>query len=611
MELDQSWEKQCYEDRKKSYAKVFSEQQLDPLFGDDASQIIDKNLKAYQETIQRSINNYDIVDIGLRNMDCVYNRDSSYERAVLEEFVVDSKPQDIDYTKGLPQIVPYLTLDEYTEYFPENNQLAFPYVYSKSEEHDYYNKVRELQNKLKNNQEQRVEIEHSILEMGWNPYVPMNGENLKRARERQGSYLNRNSISMFDIAELSEFHTDLSDDILQEFELGEKLIEPVYIVLSYTNTIFGKLIKGVEHSTYTHAALALEPTLAKMYSFNFQPKSGINGLSIESIDEYHDQNGDAKLKILVCFISTQAKRKLMSILKWFEDHIEKTRYGFSNLFNIVVNKSQDIMYNTSMVCSQFVDSIMKLCNIDITGTTSNLVTPKTFEKIDTKETKNCKVYSIYQGWKSKYNWREIKRKTLALLRLSDSSNIEKQQVSTETAIHLLFERKIENFDICIPDRLANLRLDVLRQTITPVAIIQEMQLPIGFTRKGDLYINKKEDLQLEYNEAHKLLSMYDQTNIEGMKHELSRLFYLNSIIEKKLKKMRTNKTDEYKELIDLRARILNDFKTYFKIVKLVEPGFDFTSYIKNTEYYNKRIVVDNNTLKYSGKLIKDFLKNIT
>ena len=45
-----------------------------------------------------------------------------------------------------------------------------------------------------------------------------------------------------------------------------------------------------------------------------------------------------------------------------------------------------------------------------------------------------------------------------------------------------------------------------------------------------------------------------------------------------------------------------------KIVVDKEPKFDFSKYYQNSEYYNGSITIDNKTMKYSGKLIKQFLK---
>jgi hypothetical protein len=148
----------------------------------------------------------------------------------------------------------------------------------------------------------------------------------------------------------------------------------------------------------------------------------------------------------------------------------------------------------------------------------------------------------------------------------------------------------------------------IRDLLTPTAIIVEAKpLPVRFGKSGNLFIELPRDLEMEYQESHRLLTAYSENNIEGIKHQLARLFYINSIIEKKISKM--DKEDEdYKDLIDLRARVINDFKKYMKIVQNYEKNFDFEQYMKNSEYYNKTVMVDKHTMKYTGTLIKDLIK---
>ena len=66
----------------------------------------------------------------------------------------------------------------------------------------------------------------------------------------------------------------------------------------------------------------------------------------------------------------------------------------------------------------------------------------------------------------------------------------------------------------------------------------------------------------------------------------------------------------YKKLIDLRARVLNDFKKYFKIVLDKEPDFNFYEYYKKSEYYDGNIIIDNKIVKITKNLILRFLKSL-
>lgn len=140
-------------------------------------------------------------------------------------------------------------------------------------------------------------------------------------------------------------------------------------------------------------------------------------------------------------------------------------------------------------------------------------------------------------------------------------------------------------------------------------ITNEAKFPIRFTNHGDLVISTIKDLEQEYQESHKILSGYNEDNIEGIKSELARLFYINSAIEKKIKKMKKG-DPSYVQYVNLRSRVLNDFKKYFTIVTKAEPKFDFAKYFQASQYSNKNIVIDNSTLRFTGKAIKAFLSTV-
>lgn len=587
--------KLCYLEMKNNKSNLLHEQSRtnDKSIEEKA---IDDSLESYLESIEESAINCDKVDMFMRRIDCLNTKGKSlYESSILESFLPSIRETEFSYRKIVPYITPYFTLKEYLKMFPDTDKNMFQYVIE-NDQKEYFHEIRDLQKEY--NESHNEKIIDRLLELGWNPMIPINGESIKSARERQIDYLDNHAVKITEIADISEFNTNISEEFINESDIINNAVEPVYIVLSYTSTAFGKVIKAYQKCTYTHAMLSLDHTLKKLYSYNLQPNIKVNGFQIDSIDAY--KNTDFNLKVICFFVTKETKKKLKEVIRWFEDHVEQTSYSIMSIVNIVFNKTTDTLYDTAMVCSQFVDSVLKMCNIDITHVPSNLATPRTFEKLETGE--KSKLFCVFEGMKSKYNPSVVKRKVMALLKSP------KKIVYNEDTISTLFEYKIENLRLYnMADKEMNKIFQEFNEYITPEAIIGEVSMPVKFTKQGDLIIVKKEDLQTEYNEAHKLLSMYDETNIEGIKHELAKLFYLNSIIEKKLKKMKNSNNSEYKELIDLRARILNDFSTYFKIVKTVEPHFDFTEYIKHSEYYNKTIKIDNYTLKYSGRLIKDFL----
>ena len=557
-----------------------------------------KSLVQYESEIKDSIKRRNFIEYCLYSVDCKLSKSTIYESAVLNSFIKENEFEPkFNFKDDVPQITPFFTYDEYCNIIEQKDDKINPFEYIFIEDgKKYYDTIKRLQESGCNDKQ---------LKLGWSPYVKITPESMRFAREKQINWLNINE--QCTIIDFSNYTTKLSSEELMKedgFNNTDDL-KPVYIVLSYTGTVFGKIINKFEKSKFSHVGLSLSSTLTEIYSFNLDRKNG-NGCVVESLDDYNDKNKDAKLLVLTFFIDDKAYIKLKDTLKFYIEHKDQTKYSIKNIVRIVVNKAiESNSTSLEMVCSQFVDTVMSLCNIKITEKPSNLVAPGDFEKVD-----NPKLFVVFEGYKKNYNFREIQSKVKAIIlnRSYNQLNITKE----DNIIESFRERLIEGFNIdSVENKNIHNILKSLREYIAPdnSIIYQESKIPLGFNNSGDLYINLPKNLQNEYNESHRLLYMYNETNIYGIKNELARLFYINSIIEKKLKKLK-RESSEYKELIDLRARVLNDYNTFFKVIKVKEPDFDFMNYIKNSDYYNKSIIIDGSTLKYSGHYIKTALKSL-
>ena len=115
------------------------------------------------------------------------------------------------------------------------------------------------------------------------------------------------------------------------------------------------------------------------------------------------------------------------------------------------------------------------------------------------------------------------------------------------------------------------------------------------------------NLDDEYAQSHKLLMNYEKTNnYEGMKYELCRLFYMNYILEKRLNAKGNHSIGKNKS-INTRARVLNDFNKYIKIVLKNQPTFNFGEYYEQSPFYPNTLEVDADTIKYTSDKIKSML----
>lgn len=520
---------------------------------------------------------------------------NAYDKSVYECMMPKiDKALSGNFENIVSDVVPYFTLDEMNEICPDNN-------IGNIDPDKYYSILREEFSKYNNAKsiEEKANISNNILSLGWNPSVELNEKNIKFARNRQIKWLQERACKVID---LTKMNTDV--DIVQESSSSMKKLYdknklyPVYIVLSFTNTPFGKVIRTLKHSTYTHAGLCLDSDLKNIVTFKFG--SMWNGFSTESLDFYINVNDGALLDVLAIFVDEATRYKLELAILDFVSKKDKTKYGFGNLFNILLNRAKNNDPEAlSMVCSQFVDTVLKIANIDLTNKPSNLVIPQDFQEIS----KNPKVYKVYEGLAKEYDEKKVERSISSLFKTTPIS-----QISYNDAIDLATESFCpSSFYYTTENSKANEILKEIRYLLTPEAVVYERKLPFKFNDKGDLSINFSKSLEQEYQDSHKLLTSYSSDNMEGIKHELARLFFINSTIEKKIKKMK--KDDErYKVIIDLRARVLNDFKKYFKAVLKEEKEFNFTEYYKNSEYYDSSITIDNTTMKFIGSLIKKIPK---
>lgn len=343
----------------------------------------------------------------------------------------------------------------------------------------------------------------------------------------------------------NDFKKEVKDS-LNEIAIPDK--NPIYVILVYTASPFGKIIKQYTHGIYTHAALSLDSTLDRLYSFNLNNNfSKLGGFSIESIKGYLHDNKDAVMCVYTTFINDENKRKLKKQLDYFVNNVDKTKYSVFNIFTMLVNKPVELA--NDMICSQFVDRMLKMVDVDITGMASALVTPN-----DLYKSTSTKIYKVFEGRLDKYN----KKKTDKIVSKLSLSNL------------------------------------------------TEKESPIQFDNEGNLIIVKDiKDIETEYNKSHKLLMNYDRSgNYDAMKPELCKLWYLNNKLEYMIFKSKKHN----KEYYDMRARILNDFNKYLTIVNKNDPSYSFSNDYDKSKYSDSSFKISKHTLKHGIDYTKRLLK---
>ena len=338
----------------------------------------------------------------------LYNKISEVNQCILSEIDRNS----------LKTAIPYFTLSEYNSIVPEDKDDDL--LESITDNSEYYKMICELYDEYQKDKDDFI-AENSLLSLGWNPEVnPRTKMNM--VKDRQLRWFNDHKVHLIDISDYDvkgkSFGTRFESSTYMNRKYKENDCYPVYLVLSYTNTMFGKVIRKVKNSTFTHAGISLDSDLSQILTFMFDDKNN-KGFMVESLDRYLQVYDKALISVLCFFVDKNTIDKLNDAIQYFINNKHKTSYNFKNLLNILRNKAKDNdPDNLCMVCSQFVDTILKLADIDLTHKSSNLVTPK-----DLAELKHPRVFQLYKGLGSKYDEIKVESKIDYLLTDSEVEDI--------------------------------------------------------------------------------------------------------------------------------------------------------------------------------------------
>lgn len=141
-----------------------------------------------------------------------------------------------------------------------------------------------------------------------------------------------------------------------------KKLYPVYINLFSNNTVFGKLIKSVTGSPYTHATIGLDSTMNNMYSFsgipyNTAPLFLCSGFVRESIWSPAFTRC-AFFHTYVTFVDKEGRDKIQKKINNFIKNYDKYDYNtpglFEYYFGATNTKHHDENKKSMWFCSEFV-----------------------------------------------------------------------------------------------------------------------------------------------------------------------------------------------------------------------------------------------------------------
>ena len=484
--------------------------------------------------------------------------------------------------------------------------------------------------KASGNEEKILARKQSILNLGWNPEIAFNRKNRLKASKRVSDILDKTIpkdvfINLDDIPE--------SDDEILSESVSKSTHKPVFLIFTQGSTpIVSQGIKLFTGSEYSHASISFDPELNEVYSFNIREKSGFIRENLSSF-------GENVISVMTFFAPNKIVQQLKDKVKDFEDN--KTTFDLRIFLNKILHIDHKVSKNEyHQVCSTFVDTVLKSGSINLTG---DINIPDPGQLYDHAKSMPNKIIEVFNDKAPKYDGKKTKRKLTTLLKSSDIEGIEEACKDLKSAREFVSKvgelaKKYDANYFIVTDGASGIHNngnpavknardsqikwekkhgfdpdeDWSKKSIREqTSIFNEVkQFPIEFDKEGNLIIYKARTGTLafgdEIDDSVQLLESYrNQSNIEGMKYEIAKLWYINDCIEKKLKKRLSN--DQYKELIDNRSVCLNSFKYNLEYIMKYEKGFNFSDYYNSTPFSDNSVKITSNTIDYTIKTIKGIL----
>lgn len=519
-------------------------------------------LTKYPDTLYEAIYHKDKLVYLMKCIECL-----SCQGSLLEQSVMESLPDKIPYKEDTKWKVPSFTpsIPFNPDMFKNDNH--FTYIY-REDTKEYFRNLRSLLEEYEQNPNN--ETARKIIENGWfvtsDPHIT--GERIKLARQLQAD-----SLEQFNFKEiqLDEFSTDMEIEDNKDIEFY-----PIYILLNCDEN----------GDNIFRMGLCIDNNFATIYSVSDERvTTRYLPIQVETIDDFKS-HGD--ILIIKCFYLDKSLYDNLSYkIRWLVNNPD-TLDKYNNLFRFC-RADIDIELNHKLIVAQLIQLCVKIINIDFKNGTN-----KDIYRMD-----NPNVYRLYIGLSKDFIPRNISNMTNIIESVFNQYN-PKRIITESKVINNIFSYKIENLHIKTDNKKINSLLEEVMDMLSPTsAIVPE--------RDDSGYLEIPENIKTEVDKSYELLSTYNHNDIQGVKQELARLFYLNSVLEQQIKSNSNKDTPEYRAMIDLRTRILSIFHTYFKIVKVSDLEFNFINYMMNSEYKDKKVVIDKKTFKYDGKNIRKYI----
>lgn len=185
-------------------------------------------------------------------------------------------------------------------------------------------------------------------------------------------------------------------------------MKKLYIVLAHTGTILSRIIKIVTGAEYTHASIALDEDLEKMYSFGrkytyiaFIGGFVKEGCSFGTFKRFYN----TEISVYELEVTDEQYELACQRIEYVKVHKDEYRFNILGLALAGINKK--VSREKTYYCAEFVKTLLEKSNISTEGL------PKVIKPEHFKELKGGKL--IYKGLFKTYKNRVKNREFIEYL----------------------------------------------------------------------------------------------------------------------------------------------------------------------------------------------------
>lgn len=350
---------------------------------------------------------------------------------------------------------------------------------------------------------------------------------------------------------------------------------PVYIMLVHSGTAVSNAIKVVSHAEFSHAAISFDSSMDEMYSFaRKDPRNPfIGGFRFESVGRGFYDNKHCTYAIYVVPCTETQIKKMKKRLNYFIQNQSKFKFDFMGLVKNYLGIVDNPEYR--WFCSRFVADIL---NAGAPKKNPYVEEPSLQDPDDFKNT-DYATYVIGGSDLMKYDQKLVDKRTKQILREEEMS----RKVQNESVTYDL------DRDNPFGDLVLGYQFAMIDESVVDRFLEYLKSFKLKFDKNGNIVIRRREYDQLDthFRQSLKLIKAAEKAgNLDTIKYELCKIYYMISLIDRHyLGRKASDKSEKVrKDMINLRAVMINAMHQHLKYVSTMDPQFNFQSYYASTKY---------------------------